>query len=498
MKNLNSASRYFKHLAPIFIISTLLLSGISCQTNEFEQHEARRIKPWSEDPRYWQYKGEPVLLLGGTDQDNPFNHPNIGPAGLEAHLDLLVSVGGNYIRNTMSSRDRNDPESDRYNDDNLYPFHKDEGTGLYDLDRWNEDYWDLFRDFLEMTSQRNIIVQIEIWDRWDFGPDRYPEYLAYGWSAHPFNPKNNINYTTEGTKLDVEKWEGYPIFQTTPELDDVPDVLVFQEALVDKMLSIAFNYDHILYCISNETTSSEEWSRFWAEFVRDRANKHGVGVEVTEMWNHWDLNHSMHRRTFDHPDLYSYTDISQNNHQQGQPHWDNMQSARNIIGQPVRPMNNIKIYGGERHGGGLVEGVNKFWRGILGGCASVRFHRPGKEEGFFGAGLNRLAQTQIRSARMFTEVFDIFRAQPNSKSSLLGNRGDNEAYLSYIPGSHYAIYFPDGGAVSLDLNDVKGRFKLQWLDISKSRWLEEDAVEGGSNVQISAPEEGQWLAVIRR
>lgn len=26
---------------------------------------ANRIQPWSKNPRYWQYKGRPVLLLGG-------------------------------------------------------------------------------------------------------------------------------------------------------------------------------------------------------------------------------------------------------------------------------------------------------------------------------------------------------------------------------------------------------------------------------------------------
>ncbi|TVS20647.1 MAG: hypothetical protein EA424_02935 [Planctomycetaceae bacterium] len=80
--------------------------------------DVRRIQPWSQDGRYWQYKGRPVLLLGGSDQGNLFNHPNIGSNGLEAHLDLLVSVGGNYLRNTMSSRDRIDPDSDLYNDIN--------------------------------------------------------------------------------------------------------------------------------------------------------------------------------------------------------------------------------------------------------------------------------------------------------------------------------------------------------------------------------------------
>jgi hypothetical protein len=100
--------------------------------------ETDRIRPYEANASYWQFNGRPVLLLGGSDQDNLFNHPKLGPAGLEAHLDLLVAVGGNYVRNTMSSRDRADDRSDRYNDDNLYAFHRDEETGLYDLDRFNE------------------------------------------------------------------------------------------------------------------------------------------------------------------------------------------------------------------------------------------------------------------------------------------------------------------------------------------------------------------------
>ena len=79
------------------------------------------IKPYTENPRFWQYKGSPVLLLGGTVDDNLFQISN-----LEEHLDLLHSVGGNYIRNTMSSRDSG----------NLWPFYL-QPDGLYDLDVWN-------------------------------------------------------------------------------------------------------------------------------------------------------------------------------------------------------------------------------------------------------------------------------------------------------------------------------------------------------------------------
>ena len=87
------------------------------------------------------------MLLGGSWQDNLFNHP----VGLEEHLDKLLSVGGNYVRNTMSHR----------NVGNVFAYLRDE-QGLFDLNRFNDEYWLRFKNFLELCYQRDIIVQIEI------------------------------------------------------------------------------------------------------------------------------------------------------------------------------------------------------------------------------------------------------------------------------------------------------------------------------------------------
>jgi len=32
--------------------------------------DSDRIRPYEKNPRYWQYKGQPVLLLGGSKEDN--------------------------------------------------------------------------------------------------------------------------------------------------------------------------------------------------------------------------------------------------------------------------------------------------------------------------------------------------------------------------------------------------------------------------------------------
>jgi len=39
--------------------------------------DAMRIQPWSVNPRYWQYRGEPILLPGATNADNAFQMPDL-------------------------------------------------------------------------------------------------------------------------------------------------------------------------------------------------------------------------------------------------------------------------------------------------------------------------------------------------------------------------------------------------------------------------------------
>jgi hypothetical protein len=191
------------------------------------------MKPYPTNPTYWQYKGKPVLLLGGTWQDNLFNHP----IALERHLDLLRSVGGNYARHVMSHR-----------------------------------------NVAEMRRSGNI---------------------------------------------------------TTPD----------------------------------------------------------------------------HRHMIDHPDLYSFLDISQNNTQGGQTHWDRMLQVRAMVQERPRPINNNKIYSG----GNDEEAVARLFRIIFTGGASARFHRPHPLEGTgdhekstqWGLGLSPRAQATLRDSR--TTVANSFK-----------------------------------------------------------------------------------------
>lgn len=444
--------------------------------------EARRIQPWRPNPRFWQYRGAPVLLLGGSVDDNLFQIPD-----LEAHLDLLVAAGGNYVRCTMSDRPDLGYE--------VMAFAQGAG-GRYDLERWNEEYWTRFARFLELTAAREVFVQVEVWDRFD--------HSGQPWLTDPFNPANNVNYSHEAAGLAPEYpnhpgRNEQPFFYTVPALADNRVVLPFQQAFVDRVLAFSLTHDHVLYCIDNETSGDAAWSRYWTERIRAAAATAGTAVEVTEMWDPWDVREAPHRHTLDHPELYSFVDLSQNSHNPGQANWERTQWVRSYLADRPRPMNSTKIYGADTSkwtGRGITSehGGQTFWRNLIGGFAASRFHRPPS-----GLGLGEAAQAHLRSARALAAAFDFLRAVPDERHEHLGERVENEAYLTRVPGQQYAVYFPDGGYVELDLSEAgSGTFRLRWLDVERSRWQEAGTVSAKEPAPLPAPGSGPWVALLTR
>ena len=74
-------------------------------------------------------------------------------------------------------------------------------------------------------------------------------------------------------------------------------------------------------------------------------------------------------------------------------------------------------------------------------------------------------------------------------------------WLTRIDGKQYAVYFPDGGDVELDLSAAKKTaFRVRWIEVAKSAWqnAHEREVRGGSRVQLGCPGKGHWVALITR
>lgn len=488
-----------------YIISSLsflmLVLGGCNEGTSYKKDNSRGIAIFEQNPFYWSYQGQPVLLIGGTKEDNIFQIDD-----LEAHLELLKSVGGNYIRCTLSSRDPG----------NLRPYLKNK-KGLYDLDKPNPAYWDKLEQLLEISKSLDIIVQIEIWATYDF------YWGDLRWSHNPFNPKLNINYDTEQSQLpDTIPYPAQskvnPFFTTVPDLKNNTFLREYQEKFVDKVMETTLPYDHVLYCIDNETNAHYSWGTYWSQYIRQKATSYGKEIFVTEMWDNWDpTNGAVSGTKMQHPEMggwyaqytnpdlhqnsnysfsindtinYQFVDVSNHNAQDGQVHYETGIWVRRTIenSAKIRPINNVKIYGADisqEWSGSVREGQERFWRNVFAGHASVRFHRPDA-----GIGLSKLAQRNIQSLRMLTESVDFFDFQP--ANHLLSERGSNEAYCMSNGKGQYLLYFPSGGVIQLKV--PRKVYSMRILRIDHSYWMEPKKVKFPGIV--AAPHDEAWAFVI--
>jgi len=476
----------------LFATATVALAVTACSAASGAEADDGRIRPYGKNPRYWQYKGKPVLLLGGSKTDHIFLLDD-----LKEHLDEIAAVGGNYVRCTMSQREGPDRKP-----------HKRLPNGKFDMDRWNEDYWARFARCLKWCKERDIIIQIEVWDRFDFSRDH--------WETSPWNPRNNVNYTYAQSGFarhypDHPGRDVQPFFHTVPRMPryrhHLDLVRRYQEAFVAKMLSYSLDYGNVLYCMDNETSTPAEWGKYWMEFIQAEAAEKGVTVYTTDMFDDtWMAEKAVHAGViFKAPKPYLFADLSQvNSRNYDETHWKRLRWLIEQVNKAhPRPCNHTKIYGSGYYTfgtGGPEDGVERFWRNIIGGSAAARFHRPNA-----GNGLNDRARASIKAARMLERLIPLWECAP--RMDLLSHRSRNEAYLAAKPGEYYALYFTNGGSVGLDLSDARGTFEITWISVSMGipvrssqrggYRLMDTTLKGGRVVTLTAPYKGGWVAAIK-
>lgn len=480
-----------------------------------------QIQPYVENPGYWQYNGQPVLLFGGSGRDNIFQWAGEGTK-LTDQLDLLAGCGGNYIRCTMSSREYA-PGGFRW-DLLPYPFAK--VNGKYDLHQWDDAYWSKLRTFLAETKKRGIFVQLEFLDRWNEsnntgGPES-------GWKESPWNPDNNVTYDWDDSPLLKQGQTGfYNPFHLAAITED-PVLLPLQQRFFEKVIDevIDNGNDHVLFQVDNESGIGDdtlEPDPYWARYVRNYAQSKGAGevfVCTSRRFHPPAPYLSTTFQEWENPELrvpvensaFNYYDISQNNGNSGQAHYDNFLWFRAKVREHgVRPINNVKCYHmnwptgtrWDQHAPGTdAEAGARFWRVVFAGAASIRFHRdaphlmvgrPGRP----GFGLKPRAQAHIRSMHLFVRQAHLFTMEPHN--DLLSDRAEDEAYCLAEPGKQFAVFFTGAAdrSVVLDLSSAPQGLRLRWLDVTKSRWVDEDSPVRGAACTLRSPGPGHWVAVLQ-
>ncbi len=118
-------------------------------------------------------------------------------------------------------------------------------------------------------------------------------------------------------------------------------------------------------------------------------------------------------------------------------HWDNFRYVYHYISDVPRPINHVKTYGSEKAHGetGIHDTREKFLRSIIGGAASMRFHRPTA-----GIGLDKAAQTTLRMVRRLEAYVKLWELEVHME--LLEDRESDEAILPPNPVKNMFFILP--------------------------------------------------------
>jgi len=472
------------------------------------------------DGRYWKYNGRRVLLLGGwnhghnpfIDHDTDNDKDNRGvstPEQIKQSMEDLAATGGNCLRCVLDPGMAAGTQG--------FDFCAKSGT-QYDLNTMAGPFWTRIEMFVAEAEKRDIIVQIELWDRFDLIDSSWGS-----WPVSPWNPKNNVNYTTVssglaasyasfGTHPFIQGVPGHPEYEKAPKARKQKYDLVrgFQDKFVDKLLSIALQHGNVLYCMNNETHADPAWGKYWMKFIKRKAAAMGKNVATTDMFD--DVYRAQDSRGLTYQlanrKEYDYLDVSQvNSRHADEAHWNSVKWIADAAKKTNPPylLHMTKIYGNDLaldgkpwsrfKPGDSDNGIEEWWRNLLAGVAGVRFHRPTS-----GIGLSDEAKNCIRATRKIESKVKFWDVEP--RLDLLTKRQSDEAYLAADPGKAYILYFTKNGegSVGLKLDQCPDtRFELRWANVDTGEWGATTAVRGGSTVTITRPNgSAHWVAAIVR
>ncbi|MEF8810377.1 MAG: hypothetical protein V5A47_05585 [Bacteroidales bacterium] len=385
-----------------FVSSAFFLSAFIFSQNLDKAHESeinadiKSISPSQKNPFYFSWKEKPVFLLGAANFHSwtPISRPE--NVNIKQQMDRLAKAIGKINSPNVLGFVRCLPydPANHMHDGNvptvLQPWRKTE-DGRYDLTRFNPSWEERLHHYLEVALERNIIVSLEVWDDWSVtrGPGgQYDPGPDGGWNAHPFNPKNNVNY--DATVLpDTTSACGAPFYSTIPSDANNQTVLKLQQNYVDQLMAIAGDYPNVIVNISNESRANLKWSLYWTNYVRKKLPE---GYMIGEMpsTNRKDgggqCQYKFSPLTLSMDTNYDYVDISQgvSGHEfntitdqviKGAQRIRSYRQRMHTQGQ-VKPLVLSKDYTRDEQGGRMV-----LWSRFTGGAASARFHRPSGDHG---------------------------------------------------------------------------------------------------------------------
>ena len=395
-----------------------------------------RIHP--ANPRYFaDSAGRAVYLTGSHHWDNLMdNGERPGGFNFESYLDRLEAWGHNFIRLWSHEAWTHD----------LHPRPYLRTGPRFDLTRFDPEYFTRLRLRVARAGERGFYVAVMLFNGWSIhdNGDGNP------WERHPFNRRNNAN----GIDGDPgSRGDGSDIHTLR-----VPAVTRLQEAYAAKVVETVGDLDHVLWEISNESPgASRDWQYHLIRHLRSAdAGRHLIGMTACFPGNR-------------NEDLF------------GSPaDW-------------ISPGNSRGLGGGWRRDPPPAEGskavlvdTDHLW-GIGGGRAWVwktflRGHHPIYMDPLDADPQREEARQAMGDTLRFAKKIDLASCVPDT-----GISSARYALVNRTPGSEEILAYLPRGRTKVNLSDIEGTLRVEWLDAANGTAVVGGLVKGGGKSRLVSP-----------
>jgi hypothetical protein len=149
-----------------------------------------------------------------------------------------------------------------------------DGKPKFDLNRFNQLYFDRLRSRVVAARDKGMYVSIMLFEGWWLASDK--KKGNDGWTWHPFNIRNNINGISADSNGDGKGYEFYTLSVPLAVKD-------IQKTYIKKVVDTVNDLDNVLYEIVNEATpSSTSWQYEMVNYLKNyestKPKQHPVGM----------------------------------------------------------------------------------------------------------------------------------------------------------------------------------------------------------------------------
>jgi hypothetical protein len=395
--------------------------------------------------------------------------PQLGIFDYNGYLDFLVANNHNFFRLWMQEQGSGFPGFDGVSVEPMPYVRTGPGNGAdgkpkFNLDQLNQAFFDRLRARVVAARDRGIYVSVMLFN--GFSVDLKGRTTGNPCTGHPFNGANNVN------GINVANGSSCASAHTLGN----QQVTARQEQYVAKVIATVGDLDNVLYEISNESNSdATQWQYHMINFIKSmeagRPMRHPVGMTV-------EFPNGNNAELVSSP--ADWISPNANDGHDGDP------PAAN--GQKVVILDTDHLWGigGDRQW--LWRSITRGYNVLYMDCYGINL---GVCEGVTNSAARLGIIPNLGYARSFLERAPLASMTPQS------NLASSQHVLAKTgAGAAYLVYLPNGGGVTVNLSGTTGPLTVEWLNPSNGQRTTGANVNGGGNVQLTAPFGGDAVLFI--